>query len=88
MSQQFIVDLGDVDLADEHKEQLNAAIQKAVSGTLADIGKSGKLGLFPFDQIPGGQFPGLIIRDFSTLNDIQFNKLFDQDFNNIIGPHE
>jgi hypothetical protein len=57
---QFIVDLGDIQLTDEQKTSINAAIQKAATAQLAQIGNSSRLALFPIGG-HGPKFPGPII---------------------------
>lgn len=57
---QFVVDLGDMKLTEEQKININAAIQKAVTGQLAHLGNSSKIALFPVGGT-GPKFPGPIL---------------------------
>lgn len=42
MSNQFVIDLGNLTLTDDQRKSLNAAIHKAVAGELANIEAAGK----------------------------------------------
>ena len=65
---QFVVDLGDVKLSEDQKRSINAAIQKAVTGQLAQIPTETSLALFPIGgggkgpKWPGPIIWGIIIR--------------------------
>lgn len=59
-STQFVVDLGDVQLSDDQKRTINAAIQKAVTGEIARLSTNHNLALFPIGG-HGPKFPGPII---------------------------
>jgi hypothetical protein len=63
---QFIVDLGGINLTDEQKHRMNAAIQKAVAGELAHFDGSYNLALFPIGgrkgKIPFPIIWGIIAR--------------------------
>lgn len=63
---QFVVDLGSLQLSDEQKKKLNAAIQKAVAGELANIELDQEVVLIPVSKWPVGRGPiinGIIIDD-------------------------
>lgn len=65
---QFTVDLGDMKLDDQQRQQINASIQKAVSGELARLNVSRKAVLIPVNKFP--KFPilwGIIIRDYDDI---------------------
>ena len=65
----FIVDLGNLSLSDLQKKSINAAIQRAVAGELANMETSHEVALFPRNgralkfpgPIEGGKFPGPIL---------------------------
>ncbi|RDC62877.1 hypothetical protein [Adhaeribacter pallidiroseus] len=75
---QFVVDLGDLELSPEQSKSLNAAIHKAVAGELANIGTANQVALFPINDLSdidrktifgkGGLINGIIIRDFKKEN--------------------
>ncbi|MDB5223380.1 MAG: hypothetical protein JWN83_2047 [Chitinophagaceae bacterium] len=73
---QFVVDLGDVKLSNEQKNAINAAVQKAVTGELANISSTSRLALFPvggrWPRFPGPIIWGIIARpvDDRWLKDI------------------
>lgn len=72
---QFIVDLGSLELTEDQRKSLNAAIHKAVAGELSNIGTAKNVGLFPVSQLPTGHGPiinGIIIRNFG---DVKFKDL-------------
>lgn len=67
---QFLVDLGNLSLKETDREKINIAIQKAIAGELAGLGKSNSVALFPvkdFDlKLASGDhilINGIIIRD-------------------------
>jgi len=67
MSQnQFIVDLGDLKISDEQRTNINAAIQKAVTGELVNFSSTNKVAFFPVSghtgKIPFPILWGIIIR--------------------------
>ena len=67
---QFLVDLGDLKLDDNQRAKINASIQKAVAGELAELNTSfARRSVFiPIRQWPDFPFPwGLIIRDFDKV---------------------
>lgn len=70
---QFLVDLGNLTLQDKDKDRINVAIQKAITGELANLGKANSVGLFPVKdfeaKLPNGDkilINGIIIRDLKV----------------------
>jgi hypothetical protein len=62
---QFVVDLGPVNLSDAQRKSINAAIQGAVTQELAKLTLKKKIVLIPVDKWPKGPIlEGLIARDF------------------------
>lgn len=63
---QFVVDLGDLPLTDDQRKKINAAIQKAVAGELANIELDKEVILVPVNRGIGGRGgirDGIIVRD-------------------------
>lgn len=66
---QFVVDFGSLQLSDDQRKKINAAIQKAVAGELTDIELDKEVILIPVNKWPTGRGPirdGIIIRDLRT----------------------
>lgn len=69
----FTVDLGNMKLSAEQRNEINAAVQTAVTGTLAKTGISNKMVFFPINRWPKGPILwGLIARPWDDfgINDI------------------
>jgi hypothetical protein len=66
----FIVDLGELKLTDDQRKNINAAIQDAVTGELADVETGNQLVLLPetgigsASRLPGHIIYGIIARPF------------------------
>ena len=58
---QFIVDLGELTLSDDQRKSINAAIQKAVAGELANIDTGQQIAIFPRTGAVGYRIPGPIL---------------------------
>jgi hypothetical protein len=72
---QFVVDLGNVKLTTDQRKKMNAAIQSAVTGELANINLAKRIVLIPIDKWPRGPIlDGIVIRDL------------DKRFTDIINP--
>jgi hypothetical protein len=69
---QFVVDLGNVTLSTDQRRKMNAAIQSAVAGELANINLKKRIVLIPIDKWPKGPIlDGIVIRDLDKrFNDI------------------
>lgn len=66
---QFIVDLGDLQMSDDQRKKINSAIQKAVAGELANIELEKEVVLIPVNKWPKERGPiinGIIIRDLKN----------------------
>jgi hypothetical protein len=58
---QFVVDLGSVKLTDDNKKKINASIQRAVAGELANLASEAhNIALLPIGGT-GHKFPGPIL---------------------------
>jgi hypothetical protein len=53
---EFVVDLGTLKLSDEQRKTINAAIQKAVAGELANLSLTERFIMIPGS--PSSRFPG------------------------------
>jgi hypothetical protein len=53
---EFVVDLGTLKLSEEQRSRINASIQKAVAGELANISMTERFIMIPAN--PGSRFPG------------------------------
>ena len=59
----FTVDLGNLKISDAQRQNINSAIQKAVSNELASISNLGRIGLVPITKWIGGPIiNGIIAR--------------------------
>lgn len=80
----FTVDLGGISLTDKEHDEINAAIQKAVTGVLANIKSSSKTVLFPINHWPKGPIlAGLIARPWEKLK-LNVDDLKSKDLQDII----
>lgn len=69
---QFIVDLGTVQLTDAQHQSMNNAIQAAVASEIAKLGAASKIALVPVNKfIKGPLINGIVARDI-TKNFDQF----------------
>ena len=58
---QFTVDLGNIQLSDQQRTNINNAIHKAVAGELAGLGAAGKVVLVPVSKGKGPLINGIIV---------------------------
>jgi hypothetical protein len=75
---QFVVDLGDLTLTETQRTKMNAAIQRAVAGELAELNFKDQVALFPVEgkRPLGPILEGLIARriDVQKFKDVlKFN---------------
>ena len=63
---QFVVDLGEIKLTNDQKNAINAAVQKAVTGELANVNNTSRLAFIPvgsrWPKWPGPIIWGIIVR--------------------------
>jgi len=72
----FTVDLGNMKLSAEQRNEINAAVQTAVTGVLAKSGVSNKQVLFPINRWPKGPILwGLIARPWDKFNINDVNQI-------------
>lgn len=69
---QFVVDLGNVQLSADQRRRMNASIQSAVASELANFKLSKKIVLIPVDKWPKGPIlDGIYVRDLGNrINDL------------------
>ncbi|MEO6902625.1 MAG: hypothetical protein ABI315_05670 [Bacteroidia bacterium] len=69
----FIVDLGTLKISPQQRNEINVAIQKAVSGQLASINLKNKVALYPISSFPRGPITNGIIARSIEID--QLNKI-------------
>jgi hypothetical protein len=67
---QFIVDIGSLQLNDEKWKKIDAAIHKAVAGELADMGTTNKLSYIPIRDLSKVEREELFGKDRGLVNGI------------------
>lgn len=73
----FTVDLGEMKLSDDQRKEINAAVQKAVTGVLARTGASNNMVLFPINHWPKGPiWNGIISRPWDDFGVKNLDQLF------------
>ena len=73
---QFTVDLGSITLTEADRSNINAAIQKAVAGEIANLNLKNRVVLIPANKWPKGPIiNGIIIRPIDILD---IEKLIDR----------
>lgn len=74
----FTVDLGNLKLTDAQRKEINAAVQTAVTGVLANSGVSSRTVLFPVNKWPKGPIIwGIIVRPWNEFNITEYPQMAD-----------